>query len=26
MEILSKPDHPSANRAEQLLNHFSEIS
>ena len=26
MEILSNPDHPSANRAEQLLNHFSEIS
>jgi hypothetical protein len=26
MKILSKPDHPSANRAEQLLNHFSEIS
>ena len=26
MEILSNPDHPNANRAEQLLVHFAEIA
>lgn len=26
MMLLSRPDHPKANRAEQLLEHFSKIS
>ena len=26
MEILAQPDHPDANRAEQLLDHFAKIS
>ena len=26
MELLSKPEHPDANRAEQLLVHFAKIS
>ena len=25
MELLAKPDHPNANRAEQLLVHFAKI-
>lgn len=26
MEILAQTEHPNANRAEQLLNHFAKIS
>jgi len=26
MEILAQPEHPNANRAEQLLNHFAKIT
>ena len=26
MELLSKPEHPDANRAEQLLVHFAKVS
>ncbi len=26
MQILSEPDHPQADRAEKLLNHFATIS
>ena len=26
MEILAQPEHPKANRAEKLLNHFAKIA
>jgi len=26
MEMLAQPEHPNANRAEQLLNHFAKIA